>query len=73
MFTKNSAECFEIIKNELMPTLIMCLRRHGGQLGPIIRALTEIIGYNKNILSIFLANGNINEVTLLMIQMINQS
>jgi hypothetical protein len=55
-----------------MSTFILSLRRHGGQLGPIIKSLTEIIGYNKNLLSLFLANSNINEVALFMIQMINQ-
>lgn len=56
-----------------MPTLILCLRRHGCQLGPIIKSLTEIIGYNKNLLTLFLGNGSADEVALLMIEMINQS
>jgi hypothetical protein len=56
-----------------MPTFVLCLRRHGGQLAPIIKALTEIIGYNKNLLSLFVSNGNSNEAALLIIQLINQS
>lgn len=72
MFTKNAGEKYEIVKNELMSTLILCLRRHSCQVGPIIKALTEMVGYNKNLLSLFISHGSANEVNLLMIEMFNQ-
>lgn len=55
-----------------MSTLILCLRRHSCQLTSIIRTLTEMVGYNRNLLTLFLNNGSSNEVTLLMIEMVNQ-
>lgn len=55
-----------------MPTLVLCLRRHSCMVGPIVRAINEMVGHNKNLLTLFLMNASVGEVDLLMVEMANQ-
>jgi hypothetical protein len=55
-----------------MGTFILCLRRHPCMLGPIISSLHEMVGPNKNLLTLFLAHTSAGEVERLMIEMVNQ-
>jgi hypothetical protein len=40
--------------------------------GPIVRAINEVVGHNKNLLTLFLMNASVGEVDLLMVEMANQ-
>lgn len=55
-----------------MPTLILCLRRHSCMLGSIIHAINEMVGHNKNLLTLFSMNSSAGETILLMVEMANQ-
>lgn len=41
-------------------------------LGPIVQAIHEMVGHNKNILTLFLINASAPEVQLLMLEMVGQ-
>lgn len=52
---------FEVLRDELMETILLSLQRHPTQLQTTVKIIIELIGYHKGLLSLTQANCSINE------------
>ena len=53
-----------------MPTYILCVRRHHSQIAPLAHALLSVLGYNKNILDLVLANASLKETAEVVMELL---
>lgn len=62
---------YELIKQELISTYLLCIRRHTCLISLIAQSIITILGFNKNILDLVLANASLKEAAELFIELIN--
>jgi len=55
----------EIVRGELIGTMVLSLRRHPCQLHSVINTLLSILGFNKNLLNLFMTNASFGDACLL--------
>ena len=63
----------DILKNELISTFVLSLRRHPTQLKAIVSSLVAIVGFNRNLLSMFLSHCVFSDTALVMTELLNQA